>query len=136
MKHLSGLRSTVLQAWPNSCKLKSGGLRSWDVAKPAKFSLSGELSTWIQAVDRNTAECIHQCLKEVVPRPSAIYEFNRKVRLVACDDFSGHDRSERYLSFCNPSWATSKIPCQAHKLMVVIVVLLVTDKLLDIPKDT
>jgi hypothetical protein len=78
--------------------------------------MSAETSTFIQAIDRNTAECLAAATSQIAYRPALVNDiFPSRVRLVTCDDFRANDRCERWHSHTNPGWVTSKLPCQVHK---------------------
>lgn len=63
------------------------------------LQLRGSNSTWIQAVDRNTAEAFNQCFHEIIDRPKVIeLTFGTRIRLVTSDDASANDRCERVVA--------------------------------------
>ena len=82
--------------------------------------LRGCMSTWIQSVDRNIAECYRECLRRLVERTSLLNDVPWcRMRLTVCDGASANDREVRYFAQEHPTWISSKYVCQIHKEMGV-----------------
>lgn len=82
--------------------------------------LRGTLSTWAQAIDRNTAECLQASLEDLVSLPKVVENtFPRRVRIFCADDYSGNNRALRSWNRGNPEWSLLRSVCQVHKSMGV-----------------
>eukprot|EP00974_Lingulodinium_polyedra_P045332 4346839-Lingulodinium_polyedra.AAC.1 len=79
--------------------------------------LKGQLQTHIQALERNTGECIHAAVKETLSRPDIVEDlFKTKVRIACADEFGANDVAERAEMFDKDgSWCHVRSTCQIHK---------------------
>ena len=86
--------------------------------------LRATAASWIQALDRNTAECYAVCLQRRVGRFDIVAQAANLVhrpwpclRLTACDEAGANMREERWQEQQLQAWSCAKFLCQIHKAM-------------------
>lgn len=86
------------------------------IASNRYITMEGKLSTWLQALDRTTAECIYEANQRASYRPPVIDAmFPRRVRLVSSDEYSANFRAERAHAQRILGWVPLIVTCQVHK---------------------
>ena len=93
-----------------------------DVATGAYIISQSWRPTWVQVIDRNTAECLLAATSDIIRRHPMVHEIFKdtpKLLLATTDEYGGNDRCERRRLLNDPEWVTAKLPCLAHKSVTV-----------------
>ncbi|CAE7529683.1 unnamed protein product, partial [Symbiodinium sp. CCMP2592] len=106
--------SVLLQQKPNDESAESGPC----------FLITGQSPTWLQAIERNTAECLRQCQKAllaVIPKLNAVSAtFALPVSMVNTDRFSANYRCERAIQLDHPHFVKCHYGCDHHACATVL----------------
>jgi hypothetical protein len=70
--------------------------------------------TWLQALERNTAECIRAAVLMFATLPSAVDLFLFKVRVTTTDRYGANFRAENAIWKESNGWLKLHLPCHVH----------------------
>lgn len=88
------------------------------------FMFCGRVPTWLQVMDRTTADVTKAAIKDLYSTIPDLQEcssqFAVKVQLSTTDRYSGNTRAEAALQRDDPSWIRLHLPCDIHKLSSAI----------------
>ena len=91
-----------------------GMVTSGGPAEPRHVTMT-EFPTWLQAIGRNTAECIKGATNQVFAMPRLLQDrFPRKIRIVTTDGYGANFKCESSRIADDPSWTLLHISCETH----------------------
>ena len=108
---------------PKKIKVPVKGAKA-DNESDELISCHGHWPTWLQAIDRGTAETLRHCqneLEKVIPHLNSVSRlFEMPLNLINTDRFSANFRCEKAMQADNPRYIKSHYGCDHHAVATVL----------------
>ena len=109
----------ILQSEVEWCMVIKKGAAA-EGGTPSYFMIRGSQPTWLQVVDRTTAECLKAAIQDVAPIPHIVHGmFTYKARLPTTDHYAANVRAElsilKDLREKSLAWGLLHLLCDVHK---------------------